>query len=70
MQNITISAGTNFSIINIQIYADDIVERIETFSMSLTVSSLLGPEISNGAITSVTVTIIDTSGELIIDIRM
>ena len=64
MQNITISAGTNFSIVNIPIIADDIVERIETFCMSLTVSSLVGPGISNGAITSATVTIIDTSSEL------
>ena len=63
MQNITISAGTNVSTVDIRIIDDEIVERNETFSMGLTVSSSFGPGISNGTVTRATVTIIDTSGE-------
>ena len=47
---------------NIQVTDDNIVEGDETFSMSLTVPSSLGPGITTGTITSATVTIIDTTG--------
>ena len=50
---------------NIQVTVDSIVEGEETFSMSLTVPSSLGPGITTGTITSATVTIIDTSSELV-----
>ena len=63
-QNIMITAGTNSSMVNIPVTNDDIVEQYETFSMSLTVPSSLGPGITTGTITSATVTIIDTSSEL------
>ena len=59
-----ITAGTNSSMVNIPVTNDDIVEGNETISMSLTVPSSLGPGITTGAITSATVTIIDTSSEL------
>ena len=59
-----ITAGTNRSAVNIALVNDDIVEGDETFSMSLTVPSSLGPGIRTGVITSATVTIIDTSSEL------
>ena len=63
-QNIMITVGTNSSMVNIPVTNDDIVEGYETFSMSLTVPSSLGPGITTGTITSATVTIIDTSSEL------
>ena len=63
-QTVTIVAGTNSSMVNIPVTDDDIVEGDETFSMSLTVPSSLGPGITNGTITSATVFIIDTSSEL------
>ena len=63
-QNITITAGTNSSMVNIPVTDDDIVEGDETFSMSLTVSSSLGPGVRTGTITSATVTINDTTSEL------
>ena len=62
-QTVTITAGTNSSMVNISVTDDNIVEGDETFSISLTVPSSLGPGIRTGAITSVTVTIIDTSGK-------
>ena len=49
--------------VSIQIFDDNIVEGDETFSMSLTVPSSLGPGITTGAITSATVTIVDTTGK-------
>ena len=63
-QNIMITAGTNSSMMNIPVTDDNIVEGDETFSMSLTVPSSLGPGIQTGAITNATITIIDTSSEL------
>ena len=48
---------------NIPVTDDSIVEGDETFSMSLTVPSSLGPGITTGTITSATVTIIDTTGK-------
>ena len=63
MQVITITAGTNSSMMNISVTDDNIVEGDETFSMSLTVPSSLGPGITTGAITSATVAIIDTTGK-------
>ena len=63
LQSVTIAAGTNSSMVNIPVTDDDIVEGDERFSMSLTVSSSLGPGITTGVITSATVTIIDTSSE-------
>ena len=63
MQTVTITAGTNSSMVHIPVTDDNIVEGDETFSMSLTVTSSLGPGIRTGAITSATVTIIDTSSE-------
>ena len=64
IQNVTIVAGTNISTVNIPVTNDTIVEGDETFTMSLSVPSLLGPEITTGTIARATVTIIDTSGEL------
>ena len=63
-QNITITAGNNSSMVNIPVTDDDIVEGDETFSMSLTVPSSLGPGVRTGTITSATVTINDTTSEL------
>ena len=62
-QAVTITAGTNSSMVNIPVTDDNIVEGDETFSMSLTVPSSLGPGITTGTITSATVTIIDTTGK-------
>ena len=64
MQTVTIVAGTNNSMVNIPVTNDNTVEGDETFTMSLTISSSLGPGITTGTITSATVTIIDTSSEL------
>ena len=63
MQTVTIIAGTNSSTVNIPVTNDNIVEGDETFIMSLSIPSSLGPEIVTGPITSATVTIIDTTGE-------
>lgn len=63
VQTVTIVAGTNSSMVNIPVTDDSIVEGDETFSMSLTVPSSLGPGIATGTITNATVTIIDTSSE-------
>ena len=63
-QTVTITAGTNSSMVNIPVTDDSIVEGDETFSMSLTVPSSLGPGITTGTITSATITIIDTTSEL------
>ena len=52
---------------NIAVMNDNITEGNETFNMSLTVPSLLNPRITAGAITSATVTIVDTSSENCID---
>ena len=48
---------------NIPVINDDIVEEDETFSMSLSVPSSLGPEVTTGTITSATGTINDTPSE-------
>ena len=63
-QTVTIIAGTNSSTITIPVVNDNIVERNETFNMSLTTPSSLCPGITTGAIASATATIIDTSSEL------
>ena len=63
MQTVTIVAGTNSSMVNIPVTNDNTVEGDETFSMSLTIPSSLGPGITVGTITSATVTIIDTTGK-------
>ena len=63
-QTVTIIAGTNSSTIRILVVNDNIVEGNETFNMSLTIPSSLGPGITAGTATSATVTIIDTSSEL------
>ena len=63
MQTVTIIAGTNSSTLNIPVTNDNIVEGDETFIMSLSIPSSLGPEIVTGPITSATVTIIDTTSE-------
>ena len=60
----TITAGTNKSIVNFSVTDDNIVEGNETFSMNLNVPSSLGPGIATGDITSATGTIIDTSRKL------
>ena len=60
----TITAGNSIGGLNITVINDNIVEGNETFDMSLTVPSSLGPRIKAGAITSATATIIDTSSEL------
>ena len=64
LKTVTIIAGTNSSTVQITVIDDSIVEENETFSMSLTVPTSLGPRISAGNITSATATIIDTSSEL------
>ena len=48
--------------VRVAVTNDNIVERNETFNISLNVPSSLGPGITAGAITSATVTIIDTTG--------
>ena len=48
---------------NIPVTDDNIAEGDETFSMSLTVPSSLGPVITTGTVTSATVIIIDTTGK-------
>ena len=63
-QTITITAGTNSSTIQITVTNDNIIEGNETFIMSLTVPTSLGPGITTGAITSATATIIDTSSKI------
>ena len=60
----TITAGNSIGAVNVTVINDNIVEGNETFDMSLTVPSSLGPRIKTGAITSATATIIDTSSEL------
>ena len=62
-QTVIINAGTNSIMVNIPVTDNNIVEGDETFSMSLTVPSSLGPGIATGTITNATVTIIDTSSE-------
>ena len=64
MQAVTIVAGTNSSEVNILVTNDNIVEGDETFRMSLSVPSSIGPGVKTGTITSANVTIIDTSSEL------
>ena len=63
MQTVTIIAGTNSSMVNIPVTNDNVVERDETFIMSLSIPSSLGSKITTGTITSTTVTIIDTSSK-------
>jgi len=63
IQTVTIAAGFNISTMTIPVTNDDIVEGGETFTMSLSVPSSLGPEIITGTITSATVTIVDTTSE-------
>ena len=48
MQTVTIIAGTNSSMVNIPVFNDNIVEKDETFIMSLSVPSSLGHEITTG----------------------
>ena len=59
----TIIAGANTSTVNIAVTDDNIVERNETFHMSLALPSFLGPRIMTGNITGATGTIIDTSSK-------
>ena len=63
IQTLTIIAGANSSMVNVPVTDDDIVEGDEIFIMSLSIPSSLGPEITTGSITGVTVTIIDTTSE-------
>ena len=63
-QTVTIIAGTNSSTIIITVINDNIVEGNETFNMSFTLPSSLGPGITTGSITNATATIIDTSSKL------
>ena len=62
-QTVTITAGTNSSMVNIPVKDDNIVEGDEIFGISLTVPSSLGPKITTGTITSATITIIDTTSK-------
>ena len=64
MQTVTITSGSNSSIINISVINDDTVEGDETFAMNLNVPASLGPGIVSGAITMATANIIDTSSRL------
>ena len=59
-----ITAGTSNSTVNIAVINDNIVEGNETFNMTMSVPSSLGPGITTGSITSATATIIDTSSKL------
>ena len=63
MQTVTIIAGVNSSTVNIPVINDNIVEGDESFSMSLSVPSSLGPEVTTGTIISATGTINDTTSE-------
>lgn len=58
-----IVSRTNKSMVNITVIDDNIVERNETFIMSLKVPPSLGPGIIAGLITNATATIIDTTGK-------
>ena len=62
-QNATIISGNNNTTVNITVTNDKIVERNETFSMSLNVPSSLGPGIVAGVVNSATGTIIDTTSK-------
>ena len=63
MQMTTITAGNSIGAVNITVINDNIIEENETFIMSFTIPSSLGPRIKAGAITSAAATIIDTSTE-------
>ena len=56
-----IVAGTNNSVVNIEVIADSIVEGNETFSINLNVSSPLGRGVIVGSVTNATGIIIDSS---------
>ena len=58
----TITVGTNSSTINITVINDSIVEGNETFNMTANVPT--SPGILAGAITTATVTIIDSTSML------
>ena len=63
-QTITITAGTNSSIIGIAVINDNVVEGEEMFTMSLVIQSSLGPGIISSATAMATAFIIDTSSML------
>ena len=63
-QTISITAGTNSSIIGIAVINDNVVEGEEMFTMSLVIPSSLGPGIISGATAIATAFIIDTSSML------
>ena len=63
-QTITITAGTNSTIIKIWVKNDNIIEGDEMFTMNFNVPSSLDPGIMDGAITMATAFIIDTSSML------
>ena len=59
----TIPAGATNTTVRVAVTNDNIVEGDETFSMSLSVPSSLGPAIVAGSITSTTGIIIDSSSK-------
>ena len=61
MQNITIAAGMNSSVVNISVIDDNTFEGDEIFRINLSVSSLHGPGITAGENATAIVTIMDTS---------
>ena len=59
----TIPAGSTDTMVRVAVTDDDIVERNETFNMSLNVPSSLGPGIVAGSLNSATGIIIDTTSK-------
>ena len=60
---VTIPTGATTSIVRVPVMSDNIVEGVEMFNMSLTVSSTLGPGIIAGSVTSATGIIVDSTSK-------
>ena len=60
-----IPAGATTTTVRVPVMNDNIVEGDETFSMSLTVPSSLGPGIVAGSVTSSTGIIVDSTSKCI-----
>ena len=60
----TIPAGATNTTVRVPVMSDNIVEGDEMFSISLNVSSSLGPGIVSGSVTRATGIIVDSSGKL------
>lgn len=63
-----IPAGTNFSVVNITVFNDEIVEGNETFTMNLNTSHFFDPGVKSGDITMATAIIMDVISKSIITV--